>query len=115
MEARSLAKEAIQANEWVLYRKKCVVRVEGYNHTDSTEYWKLVADGSLTGNESFELVSPILHGEEGLKDLEKVCWVLELCNVKVNESCGLHIHMDAADFTINTWKNLAEIEAELGK
>lgn len=83
------------------------VRVEGYNHTDSTEHWKLVADGSLTGNESFELVSPILHGEEGLKDLEKVCWVLELCNVKVNESCGLHIHMDAADFTINTWKNLA--------
>ncbi len=83
------------------------VRVEGYNHTDSTEHWKLVADGSLTGNESFELVSPILHGEKGLKDLEKVCWVLELCNVKVNESCGLHIHMDAADFTINTWKNLA--------
>jgi len=83
------------------------VRVEGYNHTDSTEHWKLVTDGSLTGNESFELVSPILHGEEGLKDLEKVCWVLELCNVKVNESCGLHIHMDAADFTITTWKNLA--------
>lgn len=83
------------------------VRVEGYNHTDSTEHWKLVTDSSLTGNQSFELVSPILHGEEGLKDLEKVCWVLELCNVKVDNSCGLHIHMDAADFTINTWKNLA--------
>ena len=78
------------------------VRVEGYNHTDSTEHWKLVTDSSLTGNQSFELVSPILHGEEGLKDLEKVCWVLELCNVKVDNSCGLHIHMDAADFTINT-------------
>ena len=83
------------------------VRVEGYNHTDSTEHWKLVTDSSLTGNQSFELVSPILHGEKGLKDLEKVCWVLELCNVKVDNSCGLHIHMDAADFTINTWKNLA--------
>ena len=83
------------------------VKVEDYNHIDSQERWKITSDGSLTGNQSFELVSPILHGEEGLKDLEKVCWVLELCDVKVNNSCGLHIHMDAAGFTLQTWKNLA--------
>lgn len=82
------------------------VAVEGYGHT-TRNYWKLVTDASLCGNNTFELVSPILEGETGLRELEKVCWVLDLCDVKVNNSCGLHVHMDAADFTINTWKNLA--------
>lgn len=82
------------------------VAVEGYNHNTSA-HWKLVTDASLYGNNTFELVSPILEGESGLRELEKVCWVLDLCNAKVNESCGLHVHMDAADFTMNTWKNLA--------
>ena len=39
--------------------------------------------------------------------LEKVCWVLDLCDVKVNESCGLHVHIDAAGFSMETWRNLA--------
>ncbi|WP_028897832.1 amidoligase family protein [Prevotella sp. HUN102] len=82
------------------------VQVEGYNHTDHTDHWKIVTDGSLSGNNTFELVSPILHGEQGLEELEKVCWVLDLCNVKVNDSCGLHVHMDAAEFDLQTWKNL---------
>lgn len=82
------------------------VQVEGYNHTDHTDHWKLVTDGSLSGNNPFELVSPILHGEQGLEELEKVCWVLDLCNAKVNDTCGLHVHMDAAEFDLSTWKNL---------
>lgn len=83
------------------------VQVEGYNHTDHSDHWKLVTDSSLHGNNTFELVSPILHGEAGIDELEKVCWVLELCDVKVNDSCGLHIHMDVHDFTMDTWRNLA--------
>ena len=83
------------------------VQVEGYNHTDHADHWKLVTDSSLHGNNTFELVSPILHGEAGIDELEKVCWVLDLCDVKVNDSCGLHIHMDAHDFTMDTWRNLA--------
>lgn len=82
------------------------VAIEGYNHNTSN-HWKLVTDGSLTGNNTFELVSPVLEGEAGLQQLQKVCWVLDYCDVKVNDSCGLHIHMDAADFTIETWRNLA--------
>lgn len=82
------------------------VAVEGYNHT-TRSHWKLVTDSSLSGNQTFELVSPVLVGEAGLKELETVCWVLDLCDVKVNDSCGLHVHMDAVDFTIDTWKNLA--------
>lgn len=82
------------------------VAVEGYNHT-TRNHWKLVTDASLTGNDTFELVSPVLEGESGLAELEKVCWVLDFCDAKVNDSCGLHVHMDAADFTMVTWKNLA--------
>lgn len=82
------------------------VQVEGYNHTDHTDHWKLVTDSSLSGNNTFELVSPILHGEQGLEELEKVCWVLDLCNAKVNDTCGLHVHMDAAEFDLTTWKNI---------
>ncbi|MEY8587937.1 amidoligase family protein [Phocaeicola sartorii] len=82
------------------------VAVEGYNH-NTRNHWKLVTDASLSGNNTFELVSPILEGESGLRELEKVCWVLDLCDVKVNDSCGLHIHMEAADFTMTTWQNLA--------
>lgn len=82
------------------------VSFEGYTH-DTTEHWKLVTDSSLNGNDTFELVSPILEGEAGLEELEKVCWVLDLCDVKVNDSCGFHVHMDASGFSMDTWKNLA--------
>ena len=82
------------------------VTVEGYNHT-TRPHWKLVTDGSLNGNDTFELVSPILVGEAGLRELEKVCWVLDLCDMKVNGSCGLHVHIDAAGFSMETWRNLA--------
>lgn len=82
------------------------VAIEGYTHR-TTEHWKLVTDSSLSGNDTFELVSPILAGEAGLKELETVCWVLDLCDVKVNDSCGFHVHMDAAGFSMETWKNLA--------
>ena len=82
------------------------VAVENYNH-DTRDHWKLVYDASLSGNDTFELVSPILVGEDGLRELETVCWVLDLCDVKINDSCGLHVHMDAANFNMDTWKNLA--------
>lgn len=82
------------------------VTVESYNH-NTRNHWKLVTDSSLSGNQTFELVSPVLEGQRGLQELKKVCWVLDACNVKVNSSCGLHIHFDAANFTLQTWKNIA--------
>lgn len=81
------------------------VASERYNH-DLRPHWKLVTDSSLNGNDTFELVSPILEGEGGLEKLERVCWVLDSCNVKINGSCGLHVHMNAEDFNITTWRNL---------
>ena len=82
------------------------VALEGYNH-NTRNHWKLVTDSSLSGNNTFELVSPVLEGKAGLDEFKKVCWVLDACDVKVNSSCGLHIHFDAADFSLQTWKNVA--------
>ena len=82
------------------------VTIEGYNHY-TRNHWKLVTDSSLSGCNTFELVSPVLEGQTGLNELKKVGWILDACEVKVNASCGLHIHFDAANFDLQTWKNLA--------
>ncbi len=79
--------------------------IEGYNHT-TRRHWKIVSDSSLSGNNTFELVSPILVGEAGLRELETVCRVLGECGAKVNKSCGTHVHFDASGFNINTWKRI---------
>jgi hypothetical protein len=80
-------------------------RSERYNH-ETRSHWKLISDASLCGVNSFELVSPILKGEEGLEQLKIVSRVLKEANVKINKTCGLHIHLEVKDYKINAWKNL---------
>jgi hypothetical protein len=79
--------------------------VEIYNHT-TRRHWKIVMDGSLDGNDTFELVSPVLEGEDGLNELQTVCRVLQECGAKINKSCGTHVHFDAANFDMETWKRI---------
>ncbi|MCL1942552.1 MAG: amidoligase family protein [Candidatus Azobacteroides sp.] len=92
--------------------------IEGYNHT-TRSHWKIVTDGSLTGYNTFELVSPILKGESGLKELKTVCRVLGECGAKINKSCGIHVHFDAAGFDLDLWKrtyiNYARLERVIDK
>ncbi|MDI6840421.1 MAG: amidoligase family protein [bacterium] len=78
--------------------------VEGYNHT-TRSYWKIVTDASVD-YEGLEIVSPILQGHDGLKQLETVCKALEAAGAKVNKSCGIHVHHDANDFSLTTFKNI---------
>lgn len=80
-------------------------QVEGYHH-NTCRNWKIVTDGSLSGDNTFEIVSPILEGEAGLAELEKVSEVLVALRVKINKTCGLHIHFDATNMNIQGWKNL---------
>ncbi|OZI08222.1 amidoligase enzyme [Siphonobacter sp. BAB-5385] len=79
-------------------------RTEGYNHT-TRNHWKTVSDGSVQGTDTFELVSPILEGLEGLEQVKTVCRVLSQLRAKVNKTCGLHIHFDAEGFGIEQMKN----------
>lgn len=67
---------------------------EGYNHRDNDRYYKLVSDGSISGNDPIECVSPILDGSNGGFDSLKVCCdSLNEIGAKVNKSTGLHVHV----------------------
>lgn len=96
-------------------RKGLSVRSEGYNHSDNQHYYKIVSDGSLTGNDTNEVVSPILQGNDGLNSLQRLCEALNEIDAKVNRSCGLHVHIGAANMTdkhyLNIIKNYQRLEA----
>ena len=79
-------------------------RVEGYNHT-TRPHWKIVTDSSVR-YEGLEIVSPPLKGQDGLNQLEKVLKALNQVGAKVDKTCGIHVHHDASDFTLKTFKNL---------
>ena len=61
--------------------------------------WQVVPDSSLQGNSPndlcLELVSPILQGEEGLRQLRVVMERLRSLGISTNSSCGFHVHVDA--------------------
>ena len=78
---------------------------ESYNHT-TRRHWKAVHDGSISGSNAIEVVSPILQGENGMQQVKSVCKALNSLNAKVNKSCGFHVHFSATDFTIKQWRNL---------
>jgi hypothetical protein len=82
---------------------------ESYNHL-TRPTWKVVTDGSISApnGDGFEVVSPILSGEEGFRQVREVMSALELIGAKVNKSCGLHVHIGAADFTLRQFQNLAK-------
>ncbi|WP_185274738.1 amidoligase family protein [Chryseobacterium indologenes] len=80
-------------------------RNENYNHT-TRPHWKFVSDGSIRGTNAKELVSPVLQGTDGLKDFRKACKALRLSNAKVNTTCGVHVHLDANDYSIENFRTL---------
>lgn len=61
--------------------------------------WEAKADGSIKPFGT-EINSPILQGEEGLIELSKVLnWLKNNKNIEINDSCGLHVHIDVGDLT----------------
>lgn len=85
--------------------------VTGYSHQDSKDTYKLGHDGSISGANPCEVVSPVL---KNLGSLRKVCKVINEAGAQVNKSCGLHVHFGAAGFTPAQWvriiSNYAAIE-----
>ena len=102
MEAYGVAKDLV-ARE--LRRAGIDCNIEGYNH-DTRAAWKIVTDASLSGDNTWELVSPPLVGEAGLIELKIVSDVLVRLRVKINRTCGMHIHFEAANWNVATWRNL---------
>ena len=52
--------------------------------------WSVVGDASISG---WELVSPILHYPDGIREIEVVCEILRSMDFTVDEHCGVHIHV----------------------
>lgn len=82
--------------------------------------WTIMRDGSIqtekkTGknaysytsdkNYSVEMVSPILTYEEQPK-LQEAVRAVRKAGAKVNNSCGMHIHIDGANHTAKSLKNI---------
>ena len=79
---------------------------EGYNHTTRAQ-WKIVTDATLSGVQNgMELVSPILTGEEGLKDLGKCLRATQEAGMFIHEQGGVHIHMGNQQWDLQHRKNI---------
>lgn len=75
-------------------------------HEDNSKQFKIVSDGSLFGQDNNEVVSPVLKSTNGMKSLKKVCESLSEIGATVNRSCGLHVHIGAADLTEEQYCNV---------
>lgn len=109
IEAYGVARSSV---EQALQRAGINCQQEGYNH-HTRPHWKIVSDSSINGRNSFEVVSPILKGEAGLLEVRKVTRILSNLGAQVNKSCGLHVHIDARSFSINTWRKIIKNYATL--
>jgi len=77
------------------------LRVGGYHYGAQVPYlptgWTAQGDSSIHGNGSSELaceiVSPVLCGEEGLREVARVVETLREKGHRVNASCGVHVHV----------------------
>ena len=67
-------------------------RVEGYNHT-TRPHWKVTTDVSC----GYEVVSPVLQGEDGFRQLKVVLDTMTELGCQVNRNTGVHVHLDASD------------------
>lgn len=91
-----------QNAQWVIksdptirpYNDACTIQVDGRRGGARARVRDEYANNL---DHSIELVSPILRGEDGIAQVEKVCEVLKRLDYRVNTSCGLHVHIGAED------------------
>ena len=68
----------------------------GFQVPQLPEGWKAERDGSIQagpGHMAAEIVSPVLQGADGLRQLKAVCDWLHGAGAKVNRSTGFHVHV----------------------
>jgi len=63
------------------------------NNGYDSRTWIIGGDGSIRGQNTMEIKSPILKGPEGLREIRRLCNHLRKLGVTVNRSCGLHVHI----------------------
>lgn len=82
--------------------------------------WKVVSDASLRCTDrngrgasklyAVEFVSPICHYED-IETIQELVRKLRAAGARVNSSCGIHVHVNAAPHTAKTLRNIVNIMA----
>ena len=90
--------------------RNSLIQDESYNHRTQA-YWKLITDSSC----GYELVSPPLKGNKGLTEMYKILKALNNApsdfGVRVDISCGVHVHVDVNDLNYNQIGNVVKLYA----
>lgn len=76
-----------------------------YNHRDMPVY-KLTTDSSIRGSHPAECVTPPLYSINGFESLKACCKTLRQIGATANSSCGLHVHIGAANLTDQEYCNV---------
>ena len=80
----------------------------GYSGADYTR-WQVKPDSSVScnGTPGAEVVSPVLPATEaGFAEAARVCRVVEASGATANKTCGMHVHVDVRDLTVEQLKNV---------
>ena len=84
----------------------------GYTHATMAT-WKVVTDGSLSSRSgACEVVSPVLSGSDGLTEVRTVMMVLRNAGARINESCGMHIHIGVDTLDQDQQANILQAYSE---
>lgn len=84
---------------------------DAWTVTDSKgRNWKVVMDASLNAERAYqaEIVSPILKPED-LDELQQIVRAVRAAGAKVDDSCGIHIHIGASAFNPHAITNLVKM------
>lgn len=99
-----------------------VCAVGSYQHGASVAWlpvgWVAKTDCSIRAmgsRQGVEFVSPVLKGEDGIKQVLEVLTILKLHGARVNESTGLHVHVGGFDMNATTIQRLTTLVANFEK
>jgi len=100
---------AIKSNEYI--------QVYKYGEGKNTHnHWKVVPDSSIKCDlvdpncQTFELVSPILMGGQGLNKCNHILsnGVQSISSIQVNKSMGFHVHVDVTGISLSNLKKICQ-------
>ncbi len=69
----------------------------------------IVRDGSVIGPNPFEINTAPAAGDKYIEEVNEICKALKDANAVINNTCGLHVHVDARDFNFYDIRKLALI------
>lgn len=88
---------APDGRQWNLVRDQSIDRQNSRGRTERHEY-------------SVEMVSPICKYDD-IITIQEIVRKLRAAGAKVNDSCGIHVHVDASKHDVKTLRNLVNIMA----